>query len=55
MPLVAYIFAPRQLVERGQIDLDEPVDKYLPDIADIKMLDGSELKRKITLRMLVSC
>lgn len=44
----------RQLVEQGKVKLDAPVEDILPEIKEIKMLDGSEPKNKITLRMLVS-
>ena len=44
----------RQLVEQGKVKLDDPVEDVLPEIKEIKMLDGSEPKNKITLRMLVS-
>lgn len=43
----------RQLVEQGKVNLDDPVENILPEIKEIKMLDGSEPKNKITLRMLV--
>ena len=29
-----------QLVEQGKIDLDDPVEKYVPDIKNIKFIDG---------------
>jgi methyl acetate hydrolase len=29
-----------QLVERGKLDLDAPVDQYLPEFADLQVLDG---------------
>ncbi len=38
-----------QLVERGQLDLDAPVTKYLPDFKPISKFD-----KPITLRMLMS-
>lgn len=44
----------RQVVERGQLDLDEPVEKWVPEISDIKLLDGTPAKKKITMRMLLS-
>ncbi|KAK9894040.1 beta-lactamase/transpeptidase-like protein [Cystobasidium minutum MCA 4210] len=43
-----------QLVEQGKVKLDDPVENILPEIKDIKMLDGSEPKNKITLRMLLT-
>lgn len=43
-----------QVVERGQLDLDEPVEKWVPEISNIKLLDGSPAKKKITMRMLLS-
>lgn len=49
------MFYCRQLVEQGKVKLDDPVEDILPEIKEIKMLDGSEPKNKITLRMLVSC
>ena len=29
-----------QLIEQGKLNLDDPVEKYVPEIADIKYLDG---------------
>jgi methyl acetate hydrolase len=29
-----------QLVERGKLDLDAPIDQYLPEFADLQVLDG---------------
>ena len=29
-----------QLVERGKLDLDAPVDQYLPEFADLQVLEG---------------
>ncbi|KZV83211.1 beta-lactamase/transpeptidase-like protein [Exidia glandulosa HHB12029] len=51
--------AAMQLVQRGKLTLDEPIEKVLPEIADIKLLaeDGVTLtkpKNKITLRMLLT-
>jgi CubicO group peptidase (beta-lactamase class C family) len=50
-----------QVVERGLITLDEPVDKYLPELASqpIVEVDGSEIKlreatKPITLRELIT-
>lgn len=51
--IVRFLLA-RQLVEQGKVKLDEPVENILPEIKDIRMVDGSEPKNKITLRMLVS-
>jgi methyl acetate hydrolase len=31
-----------QLVERGKLDLDAPVDQYLPEFADLQVLEGFE-------------
>ena len=45
----------RQLVEQGKVKLDDPVENVLPEIKEVRMVDGSEPKNKITLRMLVSC
>lgn len=35
-----------QLVEQGKIELDVPVSKYLPEFADLKVLDGTEVEVK---------
>jgi len=43
-----------QLVEQGKIDLDEPVEKILPEIGEVKKVDGSKPKTKITMRMLLA-
>ncbi|KZV98346.1 beta-lactamase/transpeptidase-like protein [Exidia glandulosa HHB12029] len=47
-----------QLVEQGKVSLDEPVEKILPEIANVKLLKDDltlvEPKTKITLRMLLS-
>jgi CubicO group peptidase (beta-lactamase class C family) len=58
--LIASIAA-LQVVEQGLITLDEPVDKYLPELASqpIVEVDGSdvklrEAKRSITLRQLIT-
>ena len=51
------IFLPRahrQLVEQGKLDLDDPAGKYVPEIDEMKMLDGSKPNKKITVRMLLS-
>ncbi len=31
-----------QLIERGELDLDAPVDSYLPEFASVQVLDGFE-------------
>lgn len=44
-----------QLIERGQIDLDDKVEKYLPAFADMTVKDGDTVrpaKNKITIRLL---
>ncbi|WWC67809.1 uncharacterized protein I206_101723 [Kwoniella pini CBS 10737] len=54
--------AAMQLVERGLIDLDEPVSKFIPELADIHVITDSsetsvETRRastSITLRMLLT-
>ena len=52
-----------QLVERGLVDLDEPVERYLPPLAELDVLDGFDAagepvtrraKSKITLRRLLT-
>lgn len=52
-----------QLVERGLMGIDDPAEMYVPEIADIKLLDGfddcgspnlREPKNKITIRHLLS-
>lgn len=53
--LMFWVLAPyRQLVEQGKVELDAPVDIFLTELADVKLIDGTTPKRKITLRMLVS-
>ena len=37
-------------IDDGKISLDDPVAKYLPEFADVKMKDGSKPKRLITVR-----
>jgi CubicO group peptidase (beta-lactamase class C family) len=44
----------RQLVEQGKIGLDEPIESVLPEVQEIRLLDGTVPRTKITLRMLVS-
>ncbi|MCL6577065.1 serine hydrolase domain-containing protein [Kyrpidia sp.] len=39
-----------QLVEEGKIRLDDPVEKYVPDIAEIKVLEGFDADGKPLLR-----
>ena len=41
-------------IDDGKISLDDPVSKYLPEFADVKMKDGSKPKRAVTLRDLLS-
>ena len=47
-----------QLVEQGKISLDEPLDKYLPEMSSIKILDIDNRivnpKKSITLRHLLT-
>lgn len=43
-----------QLVDQGLIKLDEPADKFLPELGQVKLIDGSSPKNKITLRHLLS-
>ncbi|MFT5302679.1 MAG: CubicO group peptidase (beta-lactamase class C family) [Mariniblastus sp.] len=48
--------AAMQLVERGKLDLDKPVETYLPEFANLKVLDGKRevaVKRKMTTRDLM--
>ena len=40
-------------IDEGKISLDDPVEKYLPEFADVKMKDGSAPKRHLTVRDLV--
>src|SRR5579863_5224319 len=51
-----------QLVEEGKLDLDAPAKKYVPDIGELRVLDGFDAsgnprlrspKREITTRMLL--
>ncbi|RDE33876.1 class A beta-lactamase-related serine hydrolase [Parageobacillus thermoglucosidasius] len=39
-----------QLVEEGKVKLDDPVKKYVPEIADIKVLDGFDNNGQPKLR-----
>jgi len=41
-------------IDEGKISLDDPVSKYLPEFADVKMKDGSRPKRPLTVRDLTS-
>lgn len=43
-----------QLVEQGKIDLDVPAEKYLPELGQVKLVDGSSPKTKITMRHLLT-
>jgi methyl acetate hydrolase len=51
-----------QLVQEGKLDLDDPVEKYRPEFADLQVLEGFEgdqpklraPKTKATVRMLAS-
>jgi CubicO group peptidase (beta-lactamase class C family) len=42
------------LVDEGKLTLDEPASKWLPELANMKLADGSVPKKPITLRMLLS-
>ncbi|EJD40363.1 beta-lactamase/transpeptidase-like protein [Auricularia subglabra TFB-10046 SS5] len=50
--------AAMQLVERGKLHLDKPIEKVLPEMADVPLIhpDGSltKPKNKVTLRMLLT-
>ena len=37
-------------IDEGRISLDDPVSKFLPEFADVKMKDGSRPKRPLTVR-----
>ena len=39
-----------QLVEQGKLSLDDPVEKYMPQIKNIQVLDGTDENGKIKLR-----
>lgn len=41
------------LVEAGELELDAPVDKYLPELAGLKLLNGEEPGRSMTIRDLL--
>ncbi len=55
-PLVAT--ATMQLVEQGKINLDDPVANYIPQVAQMRIYDGTETGRKphvtMTIRQLLS-
>ncbi len=42
------------LVDEGRLALDEPASKWLPELAKVKLADGSAPEKPITLRMLLS-
>ncbi|MBN8418655.1 MAG: beta-lactamase family protein [Verrucomicrobia bacterium] len=42
------------LVDEGKLSLDEPASKWLPELAKVKLADGSAPEKLITLRMLLS-
>lgn len=42
------------LVDEGKLSLDEPAAKWLPELGEVKMKDGSAPSRPITLRDLMS-
>lgn len=42
------------LVDEGKLALDEPASKWLPELAEAKLADGSAPKKPITLRLLLS-
>jgi len=37
------------LVDEGKVSLDDPVSKFLPEFADVRLADGTQPKRAITL------
>ncbi len=41
-------------IDAGKLSLDDPASKYLPEFADVKMLDGSKPNRPVTIRDLTS-
>ena len=41
-------------VEAGKLSLDEPASKWLPELGEMKLADGSAPKQAITLRLLLS-
>lgn len=42
------------LVDEGKLSLDEPASKWVPELAKVKLADGKELSRPVTLRDLLS-
>ena len=42
------------LVDQGSLTLDDPVEKYLPDLKDMKVKGGKHLARRMTIRHLLS-
>ena len=42
------------LVDEGKLSLDEPASKWVPELAKVKMADGTALSRPVTLRDLLS-
>lgn len=42
------------LVDEGKLNLDEPASQWLPELANVKLADGSAPEKAITLRMLLS-
>jgi CubicO group peptidase (beta-lactamase class C family) len=44
--------AAMKLVEAGELDLDEPIANYLPELAELRTNDG--VKREVTIRQLMS-
>ncbi|MBO5774782.1 MAG: beta-lactamase family protein, partial [Kiritimatiellae bacterium] len=41
-------------VDDGKISLEDEVSKFLPEFADVKMSDGSKVKRALTVRDLMN-
>lgn len=41
-------------IDDGKMSLDDPVSKFLPEFADVKMSDGSAPSRQLTIRDLMS-
>jgi CubicO group peptidase (beta-lactamase class C family) len=42
------------LVDEGKLALDEPAQKWVPELANVKLADGKPLARPVTLRDLLS-
>jgi CubicO group peptidase (beta-lactamase class C family) len=42
------------LVDEGKLNLDEPAQKWVPELANVKLADGKPLARPVTLRDLLS-